>query len=69
MSEYHRHVKEVLKHLCKTGLYTKAEKCEFHSELVEYLEYCYDSKLKDLSNELTLVLSDTRELDRVPNTK
>ena len=30
---------------------------------------CYDSKLKVLSNELTLVLSDTRELDRVPNTK
>ena len=24
---------------------------------------CYDSKLKGLSNELTLVLSDTRELD------
>jgi len=31
--------------------------------------YCYDSKLKGLSNELTLVLSDTRKLDRVPNTK
>jgi len=30
---------------------------------------CYDSKLKVLSNELTLVLSDTRELDRVPSTK
>ena len=30
---------------------------------------CYDSKLKGLNNELTLILSDTRELDRVPNTK
>jgi len=30
---------------------------------------CYDSKLKSLSNELTLVLSDTRELDRVPSIK
>ena len=30
---------------------------------------CYDSKLKGLSNELTFVLSNTRELDRVPNTK
>jgi len=29
----------------------------------------YDSMLKVLSKELTLVLSDTRELDRVPNTK
>ena len=30
---------------------------------------CYDSKLKVLSNETTLVLSNTRELDRVPKTK
>ena len=30
---------------------------------------CYDSMLKGLSKELTLVLSDTRELNRVPNTK
>ena len=39
MSEYHRHVKEVLKHLHKAGFYAKAEKCEFYSESVEYLEY------------------------------
>ena len=32
-------------------------------------QLCYDSILKVLSKELTLVLSDTRELDRVPNTK
>ena len=30
---------------------------------------CYDLKLKELSNRTTLVLSNTRELDRVPNTK
>ena len=30
---------------------------------------CYESKLKGLSNETTLVLSNTRELDRVPDTK
>jgi len=34
-----------------------------------YNKECYDSMLKRLSKELTLVLSDTRELDRVPNTK
>ena len=39
MSKHHRHVKEVLKHLHKAGLYAKAEKCEFHSESVEYLGY------------------------------
>ena len=32
-------------------------------------ENCYDSKLKVLSNETTLVLSNTRELDRVPSTE
>ena len=30
---------------------------------------CYDSRLKVLSQETTLVLSNTRELDRVPKTK
>ena len=30
---------------------------------------CYDSKPKGLSNETTLVLSNTRKLDRVPSTK
>ena len=30
---------------------------------------CYNSMLKGLSKELTLVLSDTRELDRVPSTE
>ena len=30
---------------------------------------CYDLKLKVLSNKTTLVLSNTRELDRVPSTK
>jgi len=30
---------------------------------------CYDLKLEVLSNKTTLVLSNTRELDRVPSTK
>jgi len=39
MSKHYWHVKEVLKYLCKAGLYAKVEKCKFHSELVEYLGY------------------------------
>ena len=35
------HVKEVLKRLRKAGLYAKAEKCEFHSDSVEYLAMFY----------------------------
>jgi len=47
-------------------------------DIKEYVNYmtiswcihgCYDLKLKELSNKTTLVLSNTRELDRVPNTK
>ena len=30
---------------------------------------CYDLRLKGLSDKTTLVLSNTRELDRVPSTK
>jgi len=37
--------------------------------MVQDYRYCYDLKLKGLSNKTTLVLSNTRELDRVPNTK
>ena len=37
MSKHHWHVKEVLKYLRKAGLYTKAEKCEFHSEYLGYI--------------------------------
>ena len=31
--------------------------------------YCYDLKLKGLSNKTTLILSNTRELDRVLSTE
>ncbi|KAG6327492.1 hypothetical protein ID866_11597 [Astraeus odoratus] len=38
--KHKEHVKEVLRHLCKHGLYAKPEKCKFHSDSVEYLGYC-----------------------------
>ena len=37
--QHRSHVKEVLKRLQKVGLYTKAEKCEFYLDSVEYLGY------------------------------
>jgi len=37
--------------------------------LITILAWCYESRLKGLSQETTLVLSGTRELDRVPTTK
>jgi len=39
IAQHRSHVKEVLKQLRKAGLYVKAEKCEFHSDSVEYLGY------------------------------
>ena len=38
--DHRKHVREVLRRLRKHGLYAKPEKCEFHSESVEYLRYC-----------------------------
>ena len=54
--QHRRHVKEVLKRLRKVGLYVKAEKCEFHSDSVEYLGYVlspsgltmFDAKVKTI---------------------
>jgi len=58
MSKHHRHVKEVLKYLCKAGLYAKAEKCEFHSELVEYLEYILSPSGLTMSNDKIKIIQD-----------
>ena len=37
--------------------------------LLDCSPICYELKLKGLSDRTTLVLSNTRELDRVPSTK
>jgi len=39
MEEHTKHVREVLRQLRQHKLYAKPEKCEFHSDLVEYLGY------------------------------
>jgi len=65
MSEHHRHVKEVLKCLCKTGLYAKAEKCEFHSELVEYLGYILSPSGLTMSDNKIKIIQDWPEPKKV----
>jgi len=65
MSKHHRHVKEVLKHLCKAGLYAKAEKCEFHSKLVEYLGYILSSSGLTMSNDKVKIIQDWPEPKKV----
>jgi len=65
MSEYHQHMKEVLKRLCKAGLYTKAEKCEFHSKSVEYLGYILSPSGLTMSDDKIKIIQDWLEPKKV----
>jgi len=65
MSEHHRHMKEVLKYLCKAGLYAKAEKCEFHSKLVEYLGYILSLSGLTMSDNKIKIIQDWPEPKKV----
>ena len=65
MFEHHQHVKEVLKHLCKAGLYDKAEKYEFHSKLVEYLGYILSSSGLTMFNNKVKIIQDWPESKEV----
>jgi len=65
MSEHHWHVKEVLKHLHKADLYAKAEKYEFHSKLVEYLEYILFPSGLTISDNKVKIIQDWPELKKV----
>jgi len=65
MSEHHWHVKEVLKHLCKAGLYAKAEKYKFHSESVEYLRYILSPSSLIMSDDKVKIIQDWLEPKKV----
>ena len=67
MSKHHQHVKEVLKHLYKAGLYAKAEKCEFYYELVEYLEYILLPSGLTMSDNKVKIIQDWLEPKKVKN--
>ena len=58
MSEHYWHIKEVFKHLYKTGLYTKVEKCKFHSESVEYLGYILSPSGLTISDDKVKIIQD-----------
>ena len=65
MSEHHWHVKGVLKRLRKAGLYTKAEKCKFHSESVEYLRYILSPSGLTISDNKVKIIQDWPEPKKV----
>jgi len=65
MSEHHQYIKEVLKYLHKAGLYTKAEKYEFHSESVEYPGYILSSSGLTMSDNKVKIIQDWPESKKV----
>jgi len=65
ISEHHWHVKEVLKCLYKASLYAKAEKCEFHPELVEYLGYILSPSSLTMSDDKINIIQDWPEPKKV----
>ena len=67
MFEHHWHIKEVLKCLCKTNLYTKVEKCKFYSKLVEYLEYILSPSSLTMFNDKVNIIQDWLEPKKVKN--
>jgi len=67
MSMYCKHIKEVLKHLYKAGFYVKVEKCEFYSELVEYLGYIFSPSKLTMSNNKIRTIQDWLEQNKVKN--
>jgi len=58
-------VKEVLKRLHKASLYVKAEKCEFHSESVEYLGYILSPSGLTMSDDKVKIIQDWLEPKKV----
>ena len=67
MFEHHWHVKEVLKCLCKAGLYAKSEKCKFHSKSVEYLGYILSPSGLTMSDNKIKIIQDWPEPKKVKN--
>src|SRR6266511_2273448 len=64
-ADHRKHVKEVLRRLCKHGLFAHTNKCEFHSERVEYLGYILSPEGLSMDQEKVKVIQDWPELRKV----
>ena len=65
ITQHQSHIKEVLKRLRKAGLYVKAEKCEFHSDSIEYLGYVLSPAGLTMSDTKVKTIQDWPELKKV----
>src|SRR6266540_1266953 len=64
-TDHHKHIKEVLQCLCKHRLFACANKCEFHSERIEYLGYILSPKGLSMDQAKVKVIQDWPELWKV----
>jgi len=65
MESHQQHVREVLHRLRLHGLFAKPEKCEFHSDSVEYLGYCLSPDGLTMSPDKIQTISDWPEPRKV----
>jgi len=65
MESHQQHVQKVLCHLWLHGLFAKLEKCEFHSDSVEYLGYCLSPEGLTMSPDKIQTISDWPEPQKV----
>ncbi len=63
--DHRKHVKEVLRRLRKNGLYAHTNKCEFHSERVEYLRYILSPKGLSMDQAKVKIIQDWPEPRKV----
>ena len=65
MEDHVKHVWEVLRHLHQHKFFTKPEKCEFHSDLVEYLRYFLSPDGLTMSQDKVTAICDWPEPHKV----
>ena len=65
--QHQSYVKEVLKWLWKAGLYAKVEKCEFHSDSMEYLGYVLSPSGLTMSDAKVKTIQEWLEPKKVKN--
>jgi len=65
MESHQQHVREVLRRLRLHGLFTKPEKCKFHSDSVEYLGYCLSPEGLTMSPDKIQTISNWPEPSKV----
>jgi len=65
MESHQQHIQEVLRRLRLHGLFTKPEKCEFHSDSVEYLGYRLSPEGLTMSPDKIQTISDWPEPRKV----